>query len=54
MNKGFSWYRNFYLNKYDDEWYIVTIKDRRIREYDKYRYYKCDTFDGFKQLFNNY
>lgn len=43
----------FLIRKYDDEWFIVTIWDKRIKEYEKYKYYKCDTFDGVKQLIAN-
>lgn len=41
------------IRKYDDEWFFVTIYDPRIKGYEKYKYYKCDTFDGVKQLITN-
>ena len=46
----------FIIRKYDDEWFFVTIYDPRIKDInwrDKYKYYKCDTFDGVKQLIAN-
>ena len=43
----------FIIRKYDDEWFFVTIYDPRIKGYEKYKYYKCDTFDGVKQLLDN-
>jgi len=43
----------FIIRKYDDEWFFVTIYNSRITGYEKYKYYKCDTFDGVKQLITN-
>jgi len=40
----------FIIRKYDDEWFFVTTYDPKIKGYDKFKYYKCDTFDGVKQL----
>ena len=43
----------FIIRKYDDEWFFVTIYNSKIKDInwrDKYKYYKCDTFDGVKQL----
>ena len=39
----------FIIRKYDDEWFFVTVYNSKI---NSYKYYKCDTFDGVKQLLN--
>ncbi len=43
----------FIIRKYSDEWFLVTVYDPKIKEYEKYKYYKCDTFDGVKELISN-
>jgi hypothetical protein len=46
-------HKEFIIRKYDDEWFFVTIHYSKIKDInwrDKYKYYKCDTFDGVKQL----
>jgi hypothetical protein len=49
-------HKEFIIRKYDDEWFFVTIHYSKIKDInwrDKYKYYKCDTFDGVKQLITN-
>jgi len=49
-------YLDFIIRKYDDEWFFVTIHYSKIKDInwrDKYKHYKCDTFDGVKQLLDN-
>ena len=52
-HKEFGLATGFIIRKYDDEWFFVTIYNSRITGYEKYKYYKCDTFDGVKQLLDN-
>jgi len=49
-------HKEFIIRKYDDEWFFVTIHYSKIKDInwrDEYKYYKCDTFDGVKQLLDN-
>ena len=43
------------IRKYDDEWFLVTIVNNvyECTDKDRYKYYKCDTFDGVKELISN-
>ena len=46
----------FIIRKYDDEWFFVTIYNSKIKDInlrDIFKFYKCDTFDGVKQLIAN-
>lgn len=46
--------KNINIKKYDDEWFLVNIgindNDIFSGEYIGWKYYKCDTFDGVKEL----
>jgi hypothetical protein len=43
-------HKEFIIRKYDDEWFFVTLYDSKSNYHNLYKYYKCDTFDGVKQL----
>jgi signal peptidase I len=43
-------HKEFIIRKYDDEWFLVTLYDSKSNYHNLYKYYKCDTFDGVKQL----
>ena len=40
----------FIIGKKEDEWYYISMT---YKSYPKYLYFKCDTFEGVKQLIND-
>ncbi len=45
---------HFVISKFEDDWFIIKHGDdsnKMVNQFPIWKYYKCDTFDGVKQLF---